>query len=157
MLQLAGKGPIDKCRQMAETALYDGSGYAKLKEMVEAQGGDVRVLEDAERFPKAKAVLEWKAESSGYLQKIDTQACGTAAVLLGAGREKKGDKIDASAGIVLCKKPGERVETGETLAVLYAAAPEKCAAAIRVLTDAYLFGDVPPEKKPLIYSRLNLR
>ena len=91
----------------------------KLEAMVEAQGGDVRVIRDPALFAQAPVIEEIKAPASGYITHMDTEAIGVAAALLGAGRETKDDTIDYSAGIVLQKKTGEYVEQGQTIALFH--------------------------------------
>ena len=106
MLVLAGKGSPSACRAMAQQAIQDGSAFAKCREMFAAQGGDVRVLEDYSLFAQPAARYELLADAEGYIVENDAEKIGTASVLLGAGREKKGDPIDYAAGIILHKKRG---------------------------------------------------
>ena len=104
MLVLAGKGSPDECRALARQAIADGSAFAKCREMFAAQGGDVRVLDDYSLFAQPAARYELLADADGYITANDAEKIGTASVLLGAGREKKGDPIDYAAGIILHKK-----------------------------------------------------
>ena len=85
---------------------------------------------------------------------MDTQNFGTASVILGAGREKKGDAIDFSAGILLRKTVGDEVRSGDVIAELYSQAEEKCAAARELLEQSVLYGDNPPPAQPLVYARV---
>lgn len=119
LLQLAGKGDFEECKALAESKIADGSALAKLAEMVKLQGGDENYIFDTDLFPKAEYKREIIAEESGYVAAMDTEGVGTVCVALGAGRQKKEDSIDPSAGIILEKKTGDYVETGETLATLY--------------------------------------
>jgi len=95
-----------------------------------------------------------KAERSGYITHIDTEACGIASVMLGAGRSRKEDVIDYSAGIYLEKKYGDAVEAGQVLAVLYASDESLFAEAEKKLLDAYEIGGEPAAPKKLIYARV---
>ncbi len=155
MLHTAGRGSAGECYHMAEKTLRDGSAFETLKKMTEAQGGDVRCLENPELFPQAAFTSEVKAQQSGYIVHMDTEACGIASVLLRAGRSRKEDEIDPAAGIVLCKKYGDRVEEGQTLAVLYASDRDLFEAAGKKLLDAYRISDSRPEAKKLIYARIS--
>lgn len=94
MLVLADKGTPAECRAMAEAAIADGSAFAKCKEMFAAQGGDTRVLDDYSLFEQPAASFELLAEQDGYIVANDAEKIGSASVLLGAGRQKKGDPLD---------------------------------------------------------------
>ena len=85
---------------------------------------------------------------------MDTEACGIASVMLGAGRETKESRLDYGAGIVLRKKPGDWVEAGDVLAVLYASKEELFYSAERKLIEAIVMSGEPPVKKPLIYAKV---
>ena len=115
MLVLAGKGDAAHCRAMAEAVIADGSAFAKCKEMFAAQGGDIRVLDDYSLFAQPAASYELLAEQDGYIVANDAEKIGSASVLLGAGRQKKGDPLDFAAGITLHKKRGDYVHKGESL------------------------------------------
>ena len=119
MLVLADKGTPAECRAMAEAAIADGSAFAKCKEMFAAQGGDTRVLDDYSLFEQPAASFELLAEQDGYIVANDAEKIGSASVLLGAGRQKKGDPLDFAAGITLHKKRGDYVKKGESLATFY--------------------------------------
>ena len=105
-------------------------------------------------FPKAPVMWEVRAKESGYITGIDTEACGIASVMLGAGRSKKEDLIDYSAGIHLVKKYGDRVEKDQVLAVLYTSDEKLCRDAEDKIQKAYTIGSEPAEPKKLIYARI---
>ena len=151
MLVLAGKGTPAECRAMAEAVIADGSAFAKCKEMFAAQGGDIRVLDDYDRFEKPAARYELLAEQDGYITANDAEKIGSASVLLGAGRQKKGDPLDFAAGIVLHKKRGDYVHKGESLATFYGAA-DKFAAAAEEYRSGLVYGTEKPEEAPLVYA-----
>ena len=136
MLYLAGKGSLQECRKMAEQAVESGAAYEKLKQMFAAQGGDVSVLDDPEKFQKAKFSHPIVAKESGYMTAMNTEMVGNASVLLGAGRITKEDAIDFAAGIVLHKKTGDLVQAGDCLATLYTDHEEKFAAAENLFCKA---------------------
>ena len=151
MLVLAGKGSPAACRAMAKAAIADGSAFAKCKEMFAAQGGDVRVLEDYSLFAQPAARYDLLADADGYITENDAEKIGTASVLLGAGREKKGDALDYAAGIILHKKRGDRVRRGDVLAT-FCGAPERFAAAEAAYRAGLVIGPDKPKDLPLIYA-----
>ncbi len=102
-----------------QEAIDNGSGLRKLIEMVEAQGGDASYIENPCKFPISKRIIEVRAEESGYVHHIDSLAIGLTAMRLGAGRATMNDVIDHSAGILLAKKVGDKVEKGELLFTMY--------------------------------------
>ena len=151
MLVLADRGTPEQCRAMAEKTIADGSAFAKCKEMFAAQGGDVRVLEDYSLFAQPAASYELLAEQEGYITANDAEKIGSASVLLGAGRQKKGDPLDFAAGIVLHKKRGDYVHKGESLATFYGAA-DKFEAAAAEYRSGLVYGAEKPEEAPLVYA-----
>lgn len=156
MLWLADKGPLDKCREMAKQQIANGEAFAKLKEMAAAQGGDCSVLDDPSKFARSNVRCEVPAQADGVLYAMDTERCGIASVELGAGREKKEDSIDFSAGIVLRKKVGDRVRKGESIATFFASDEAKCHAAENTFEQAVCIRGETPERVPLIHARVTL-
>ena len=136
---------------MAQAVIADGSAFAKCKEMFAAQGGDTRVLDDYSLFEKPAASYELLAEQDGYIVQNDAEKIGSASVLLGAGRQKKGDPLDFAAGIVLHKKRGEYVHKGESLATFYGAA-DTFAAAAEEYRSGLAYGAEKPAEAPLVYA-----
>ena len=151
MLVLADKGTPAECRAMAEAVIADGSAFAKCKEMFAAQGGDTRVLDDYSLFEQPAASFELLAEQDGYIVANDAEKIGSASVLLGAGRQKKGDPLDFAAGITLHKKHGDYVKKGESLATFYGAA-DKFEAAAAEYRSGLGYGPEKPEEAPLVYA-----
>ncbi|MDD3938466.1 MAG: pyrimidine-nucleoside phosphorylase [Bacilli bacterium] len=110
---------LKKGRKLLEKAIADGSAFNKLKEMVKAQGGDVSYIDNPEKFPLSKYVVEIRSEDEGYVKRIEALEIGESAMRLGAGRETYDDVIDMSAGIVLAKKVGDFVKVGDVLCVVH--------------------------------------
>ncbi len=154
MLYLAGKGSMEACGALAEKAIEDGSALNRLIAMVEAQGGDSSVIKDTSLFKKAPFYKEVKAEKSGYITHMNTEQCGIASSLLGAGRITKDSMIDYTAGIALIKKVGDQVHQGESIAVLYASEEALFAASEKELLRGVTFSADQPEEMPLIYARV---
>ncbi len=154
MLWLAEKGELAQCRSLAKQQIANGEAFAKLKEMVQAQGGDTSVLDDPSRFDRSNVCYEVLAQREGFLYAMDTERCGIASMELGAGREKKEDPIDYSAGIVLRKKVGDFVRKGEVLASFYSSEESKCRTAEQTFTQALRIQDARPKQTALIYARV---
>jgi len=137
-----------------DRALADGSGLAKFRELVAAQGGDVATVDDPARLPRAPQVQTLRAPRTAYVAAIAADRVGIASVHLGAGREKKGDPIDHRTGIVLHAKVGDRVESGQPYADVHAAGRPADSAAIAMVRDAFRWSArrVPPRR--LVLGRI---
>lgn len=154
MLYLAEKGTLEECEEMAARSLKDGSAFRCFLDMVKAQGGDISCITDTSKLPTAPLTYEVTAKEEGYIKHMDTEACGIASMLLGAGRETKDSVLDYSAGIVLKKKPGDWVGKGDVLAVLHASKEELFENAEQKFLEAVRISEECPEKQPLIYARV---
>ena len=152
MLALSVGGDEKEIRLRCERALNDGEALSKFIDTVRAQGGDTSYIENPEALPTANEVFEVRASTDGYIAAMDCAAIGKTATLLGAGREKKGDPIDMSAGVTLVKKTGDPVRTGETIAYLHTNRIERLAEAEKKYLSAITFSTRPVEKEPLIYK-----
>lgn len=133
-------------------AIESGAAYAKMKEWIAVQGGDPAWLENAKTGDGAAVAVPVICPADGYITAMDTEAIGSAAVILGAGREKKEDAIDYSAGITVSKKTGDTVEKGQVLACLYTNDPAAVESAAKRYLDALTIGPEPPEKTDLIFD-----
>lgn len=121
MIQLAGKGnDLEENKKKLLEKIENGKGYEKFLQLVKIQGGDISYVEDTEKLPKANYIESVRSDKQGYIQEINSKEIGKLAGILGAGREKKEDSIDASVGIVLAKKVGDSVKTDEVVAYLHA-------------------------------------
>lgn len=155
MLYLAGKGEMEECRALARQQIANGCGLAKLKDMVAAQGGNAALLDNPfEQLVEPRIKREVLAKEAGYLYAMDTERCGIASVALGAGRAKKEDSIDYSAGIVLAKKSGDAIAEGDVLATLYAATEQLCDEGERVFRSALDIRPEQPKAIPLFHARV---
>lgn len=157
MVCLAGGSTLAQCRAAVRRALDSGEGLRRLQAMAEAQGGDPSVLKDPGKLARASRQESWLAGGDGYLQSLDTEAVGIASMLLGAGRETKDSAIDPAAGILLHKKPGDRVGRGEAIATLLTNRPDALAEAQRRLAQAAVIGPDRPEDRPLVFARVTLQ
>ena len=122
--------------------------------MVSAQGGDISVLENHENFEQAEISYQVFSNSNGYIFSMDTEQCGVASMILGAGRETKDDDIDYSAGIVFNKTIGDIVNKGDLIATLYSSSNEKCVGAEKVLLNAITIKDMAPPESKIVYARV---
>ena len=152
MLRLATGESDEACIEKANRAIESGAALKKLCEMIEYQGGNPDVTEDYSLFKQARHRVEIVAPCSGYIHRTDAERVGMASVLLGAGREKKEDSIDPSAGIILQKNTGDFVRKGDVLAVFYTDDEKKLETARSVFLDAFEYGDLEPKKHTLIYK-----
>ena len=109
----------DEARKVLEENLKNGKAYNKFREFVIAQGGDVEYCDHPEKFAVAKNLIQIKSKSSGYIKSIKALEIGTASMKLGGGREKLDDIIDMTAGIMLNKKVGDKIEKDELLCTLH--------------------------------------
>ena len=149
MLALSTGIASDDALREAEESLASGRAYAKFLEWIAAQGGDISYIEE-DRFERAPCSREVRLTRDGYFTAADTERIGLASCLCGAGRMKKEDQPDLTAGLVMQIAPSERVRAGQTAAVLYAASEEKLDAAEEMLRSALVITDEPKETPPLI-------
>ena len=153
ILRNAGATPdVDAGIAMLEAKIASGEGLKVFGDMIEAQGGDRRVVEDTGLLPKAPHQILLKAERDGYVTKMHTSDIGNAAKLLGAGRERKTDVLDLSVGIVMNVRLGDAVKKGDTLATLHVGERSDRIGAFNLLKRSIIIGDEKPAVKPLIRS-----
>lgn len=120
MLWLGGKSnSIEDGMKQCKSAIYSGKAYEKFCQIVTRQGGDVSFVEQPAKHEETKHIVEVKSRAEGFVVGFDTMKIGLLGIELGAGRKKIDDVIDPLAGIVLTKKVGDRVRTGETLAWIH--------------------------------------
>ena len=150
MLYLAQIGTKEECMKKVKRVIADGSALEKLKLMVERQGGDGSYIQNPDQFEKAIYQHEIIANNSGYIGKMNTEECGKAAVLLGAGREVKDDPIDMTAGIQFNKKTGDAVKQGDIVAIAYSSSKEKLQQGVQKISDIYDIVDKRPQVVPEI-------
>lgn len=154
MLYLAEKGSLEECERMVKGAIEDGSALETLAKMVEAQGGDKRVIYNPDLFKKAPYSKEVRANKSGYVVSVDTEGYGIASLMLGAGRNTKEEEIDHSAGIKLVKKTGDEVKEGDVLAIMYTSEEYRFKGAIEKFISSTTIDKDKPEERPLVFARV---
>jgi pyrimidine-nucleoside phosphorylase len=153
MLLLGEKAAtLEAARQLAEQALQDGRAFAKFRDLVTAQGGDVTYIDSPEKLKAAPFSQDFKAEQAGWISQIHARLVAEAAVVLGAGRARKEDPIEHQVGIVLHSKVGQHVAQGQPLFSIYARTQDEARAAERSMRAAYAFSDQPTTPLPLFYD-----
>jgi len=136
MLVVGGKtASVAEAGGLLKEALDSGLAWEKFLRLIQAQGGDVAAVK-AKNLALSPYTAEFKAPEKGCIQKIDARKIGVAAMILGAGRENKDSEIDLGAGIILLKKSGEWVESGEALLRLYTSDPAKIPEALAMIAGA---------------------
>ena len=151
ILRNAGVVPdVESGVAMLERKIASGEGLRRLGDMIEAQGGDRRVVEDTGLLPKAPTRIELRADRAGYVAQMRTSDIGNAAKLLGAGREHKTDQLDLSVGIVMHKRLGDAVSRDEPLATLHVGKRSDRIGAYNLLKRSIVLGDEKPCTRPLI-------
>lgn len=153
-------GSPEEGKTMAKDSVSSGRALDKLREFVKAQGGDSLCVDDPDRLDnygmQKEKCFEVKAPQDGFVAELDALAIGTASQHIGAGRLKKDDEIDLSAGIILEKKYGDFVKCGDVLARLYGKDEIKLETAAVEVLRAYGFRDEEPEERSLIKDVLGL-
>ena len=129
-----------------------GKALEKLRELIEAQGGDTKVVDDYDQFELPEYKVECESKKTGYVQCIDAYKIAYACKMLGAGRDKKTDPIDYSVGIYLNKKSGEGVNKGDILYTIYSNDEEKTKIAQKYCDEAFSINETKPSHKNMIYE-----
>ncbi len=154
MVLMARLSPdIASARAFCRESIADGSALATFRCVIEAQGGDPRVVDDSAWLPQASKVIDIVSPATGYVRSLGARAVGQATMLLGAGRARVDSKIDPAVGVLLHKKVGDAVQAGEPLCTVLA---NKVGLdqAIAMIRDAYAIGDAPATPDALIVQRL---
>jgi pyrimidine-nucleoside phosphorylase len=153
MLHLGGvSDSVAEGKKQSEKLIASGRALDKFRQMVELQGGDPRTIDDPKKLPQAHSTMTISSRRNGYLASLQCEQIGAACVILGGGRERKEDSVDPTVGIVLHKKVGDVVSTGEPLATIYYNAENRGNRARQLLEESYQIADSPVrEKRPLIH------
>jgi pyrimidine-nucleoside phosphorylase len=153
MLFMAGKGTIEECESVVRESVKNGSAMKKFEEMVRAQGGNLSNFE-MDYSNGSKVRYEVISKTDGYIESMNTEGLGKAAMILGAGRERKEDKIDYEAGIILGKKTNDKISKGDVLAVFYSSDLKKCKEAEQIFDSSLKIGIHEPKKMPIIIAKV---
>lgn len=158
MIFLGGKAEtIEEGIERSREEIQSGRAMDKWMELVKAQGGDVSLIEDPQSYQKAGIEFHFKSASEGYIQSFDAYEIGMASLELGAGRKKKEDTIDPSAGILLEKKVGDYVKEDETIATGYTNNNGAKEVAVEILERAVSIGAEQPRPAGLVKYKVDKR
>jgi pyrimidine-nucleoside phosphorylase len=142
---------LDEGRRLAESMIASGKAREKFKQGIELQGGDVRVIDEPQRLPKARAQVDVLSGSEGYITGTNCEHFGTALAMLGGGREKKEDGIDPGVALEFHKRIGDGIKKGESLATIHYNADGKLGEAKAMVAASYLIApEAPRQTSPLI-------
>ena len=145
MLVLSRMCDYETALNRVQQALDSGAALERLRLMIEAQGGDSRVIDDDRVLTIGKFTYDVTSPQDGYITHMNTEQCGIASVMLGAGRTIKDGPIDYSAGIVMHKKTGDSVTVGESIATLYASDESLFTNAAQTYLEAITIGNTAPK------------
>lgn len=152
IIALAEGISADEGYQKAKAQLESGKAFEKFKEFISAQGGSLDVIDNPDLFAKAEHKYDIVAPQSGYIASMNAEMIGSSSVILGAGRVKKDDSVDFSAGIILHRKTCDRVEKGDIIATLYTNRKETFNDAEKLFLKAIEISGNKKESAPLIYK-----
>jgi pyrimidine-nucleoside phosphorylase len=156
MLVLAEKTSNEnEAKQILRNCMEDGSAVQKFKEFITNQQGDASVADDYHKLPQASEQIAIVAENNGFVQAIEADEVGLSAMLLGAGRAKKGDVIDHAVGLVLHKKIGDRVEAGDQLVTMHVNNKQNLPEVEQKLKSAIRLSDQPVEVPVLLRKTIS--
>lgn len=144
----------DQAKLLCEKAIDDGTAFMKFKEWISCQGGNADYADDTDLFPKAKIEYQIKSTHEGYISHMDAEKIGLSSCELGAGRKTKTDVIDLSAGLVLSKKTGDFVKSGDVVATLYTNDESKISRAEEVFVSALEFSEEKPDEMTLVIDNV---
>jgi pyrimidine-nucleoside phosphorylase len=151
MLVLSGAaGDIAAAKARLGGAVASGAALAKFRELLEAQGGDARVVDDPSMLPQAGTRGPLPSPRSGFVTRVDAMGVALAALRLGAGRARAEDRVDHSVGISGLVKVGDRVSAGDPLCVVHSNDEGAHAEAVGMLGAAVVIGDAPVTPPPLV-------
>jgi len=153
MLHLGGLSKsVAEGKQRSTDLIASGAALEKFRQMVGLQGGDASVIDDSNRLPQARHTMQVLSADSGHISSMQCEQIGTACVILGGGRERKEDSVDPAVGIVLHKKVGDRVHTGEPLATIYYNAEARAERARQLISQSCAIAEAAPLKRALIHK-----
>ncbi|MBK8856196.1 MAG: thymidine phosphorylase [Opitutaceae bacterium] len=144
MLMLGGVAAnVTEAEEKLQAAVASGRATAKFREIIIAQGGDGRVVDEPSRLPQARLQVPLTAAVDGYVSDVDAMGVALAALRLGAGRARAEDNVDPAVGVSGLVKMGERVSAGSPLCVIHANDPTALAEARAMLAKAIVVGNEP--------------
>lgn len=152
MIYLATGKDANQIREEVKQKLINGEAYNKFREFVIAQNGDISVIDNLELLPSAKNMIKLYSNQEGYVESINAEKLGIAAMMLGGGRAKKEDTIDYGVGVVVHKKVGDYVKKDDVIATIHANDLTKFEEVKNTILDAYQLVKDEIKKPTLIYD-----
>jgi pyrimidine-nucleoside phosphorylase len=153
LLMLGGKTTnLVDARVLAEKKLSDGTAWQMFRKLIIAQGGDVSFVDQTEKLPKAPIIDMVHASRDGNIAEINARIVGETAVVMGAGRAKKGDAIDFAVGLRILHKVGDHVKKGDALFEIHARTPESMQYAKDEILSAFSWSTESVQPLPLFYD-----
>ena len=156
MVKLSCQVSLEKAKEMTAEALNSGKAFETFCNWIEAQGGEREKALNPEEFGVADHTFDIVAQKDCYFEACNTEMIGTAAMMLGAGRATADDVIDPRAGIVLYKKPSDKLLKGDVIATLHTERIETIEAASAVFKEALVFTDAEVQRQPLVFDIIGL-
>ena len=155
LLQAGIEKNTKKARKKLETAIESGLAAEKFEQIIEAQGGNPKAVEDPSVLPQALAVEVYAASRTGVVQRVEPRTIGRAIIALGGGRRTVDDIIDPTVGFVITVKPGDKVLEGEPIASVFAKDADGIRTGLEALSQAIVVGDKLTHKPlPLVSHRV---
>ena len=155
MVLLAGIAKDDaEADRLVRAALTSGAGLELFRKCIEEQGGDPKVIDDYSRLPQTNAAVQVMTDRTGYVTAIDAEKVGVAVRMLGGGRDRAEDRVDAAVGVIVRAKPGERVSLQQPVFEVHYRDGARLAAATPLLAGAFAIGDAPPAAEPLVLEEM---
>lgn len=155
MIRLGGRAKTpQQASKLAYEAVSKGAAAQRFREIIKAQRGDDRVVDNPDLLPRASHVQAFRARAGGYVTRCDARLLGLAANALGAGRNRVDDVIDPAVGIYLEKKAGDRVARGETLCRIHWNNEKQLRDGLTFIEQAFEIKSRPARSRPLIHSIL---
>jgi pyrimidine-nucleoside phosphorylase len=154
LVMTGAAGTMSEGMRSVEQAIRSGAAVAKLAEVIEAQGGDPHQVEHPELLPSAPVRTMLLSPRSGYIAGIEAEQMGMASMRLGAGRFKKGERIDHRTGFILQAKVGDHRQAGEPLVEIHARSEPEADSVREPLQNCFKWSDAPVMVGPLIYDTI---
>ncbi len=157
MLQVAGVAASrDAAWRDMEVAISSGRAAEKMREVIDAQGGNGSVVDDPSVLPQASACELFDAPRRGFVARVEPRAIGRGIVALGGGRQRIDDVVDPAVGFVITAKPGDWVEQGEPLATIFARDPSGIETGRAALREAITIAEEAEPPLPLVSHRVTM-
>jgi len=155
MIRLGGQArSLDHASKLAYEAVSKGEAAKRFRQVIRAQGGDERVMDNPDLLPRAAHTQDFRAKKSGFVVRCDAKRLGLASNALGAGRHRVEDPVDPAVGIYLDKKVGDRVVKGDVLCRIHWNDEQRLTHAVGLIEEAYEIKNTPSRRRPLMHAVL---